>query len=712
MKADQSAEKGKHININFETFFAINQALLCVAETDGTFVRVNNAWVEALGYEIKDLEGSNFMELVHPDDHGATLGAMKDLEKGLPVLDFENRYRRKDGEYRLIEWRSIAKEGLIYATALDVTERNRATEKINLLSKALEYNPASVVMTDLEGIITYVNEKFCKMTGYTKQEVIGSNPRILKSGEQGSEFYDELWQTITSGKIWNGTFHNRKKDGSLYWEIALISPLYDNQGTITNFMAIKEDITAQKEAEERLQESKKLLDLFFQQSLDGFFFMMIDEPVEWNNSVDKEEVLDYVFNHHRVTKINQAMLDQYGASQEDFIGLTPNDFFEHAIDHGKTVWRQFFDNGTLHIDTQEQRFDGTPMIVEGDYICLYDAQGRITGHFGIQREVTFARNAKKQLEASEQRFRQLAESIDQVFFLRTETEMLYVNPAYEKVWGRSCQSLYDNPASFIESVYPEDRDKVNILYNDSMFDFNIEYRIIRPDGEVRWIWAKSFAVSIFGEAGLGDGTGFSSGSDTEGAENGQRRFAGIAQDITQRKKLEEQLRESAIRDELTGLFNRRHLNGRLEPLLEKSSRNGDLFSIALLDIDRFKSINDTYGHVAGDYVLQKLSAILQNNVRGYDLVGRYGGEEFIIAFIDIEREEAARMVERILVKIRRTTLEFDGQEIRFTFSCGVTDSQKCVSSSCSLEELINEADEELYKATHAGRNRISVSETQ
>ena len=97
---------------------------------------------------------------------------------------------------------------------------------------------------------------------------------------------------------------------------------------------------------------------------------------------------------------------------------------------------------------------------------------------------------------------------------------------------------------------------------------------------------------------------------------------------------------------------------------------------------------------------------------GYDLVGRYGGEEFIIAFIDIEREEAARMVERILVKIRRTTLEFDGQEIRFTFSCGVTDSQKCVSSSCSLEELINEADEELYKAKHAGRNRISVSETQ
>ena len=130
------------------------------------------------------------------------------------------------------------------------------------------------------------------------------------------------------------------------------------------------------------------LELFFSQSLDGFFFMMLDEPVRWDDSSDKESLLDYVFEHQRVTKVNDAMLAQYGATRESFLGTTPKDLFRHDLAHGRRVWREFFDRGRLHVETDERRVDGTPIKVEGDYICFYDEQGRITGHFGIQRDVT------------------------------------------------------------------------------------------------------------------------------------------------------------------------------------------------------------------------------------------------------------------------------------------------------------------------------------
>ena len=126
--------------------------------------------------------------------------------------------------------------------------------------------------------------------------------------------------------------------------------------------------------------SDHLLELLFSQSLDGFFFMMLDEPIRWDDHADKERLLDYAFAHQRMTKVNDAMLAQYGATRESFIGLTPAVMFQHDLGSGRRVWRQFFDRGQLHIKTHERRVDGTPIVIEGDYICLYDAERRIIGH--------------------------------------------------------------------------------------------------------------------------------------------------------------------------------------------------------------------------------------------------------------------------------------------------------------------------------------------
>jgi PAS domain S-box-containing protein len=138
---------------------------------------------------------------------------------------------------------------VLQAVVRDITERKQAEEKLSQLSRAVEQSPASIVITNPAGDIEYVNPKFVDLTGYTLAEALGKNPRILKSDEKGPEAYRELWETITAGKEWRGEFHNKKKNGELYWESASISPIRDPAGRITHFLAVKEDITARKQTE-------------------------------------------------------------------------------------------------------------------------------------------------------------------------------------------------------------------------------------------------------------------------------------------------------------------------------------------------------------------------------------------------------------------------------------------------------------------------------
>ncbi|HET9276358.1 MAG TPA: histidine kinase [Gemmatimonadales bacterium] len=162
-------------------------------------------------------------------------------------------------------------------------------------------------------------------------------------------------------------------------------------------------------------ENERLLELFFSQSLDGLFIMMLDEPVEWGDHVNKDEVMDFVFQHLRLTKVNSAMVAQLRASSaEELLGMTPAQFFAHDLAAAKARWRGFFDRGRLHNETDERRLDGTRMYVEGDYMVIHDDQGRIAGHFGIQRDVTDRHVSEEELRASREQLRALAARLQQV----------------------------------------------------------------------------------------------------------------------------------------------------------------------------------------------------------------------------------------------------------------------------------------------------------
>lgn len=221
--------------------------------------------------------------------------------------------------------------------------------------------------------------------------------------------------------------------------------------------------------QQELKKKDELLEVFFQQSLDGFFFMMLEEPVFWHDDVDKEKVMDYVFTHQRITKVNDAMLLQYGFTREEFIGLTPKDFFSYDLAYGKKVWTEFFDQGRLHVDTEERKKDGSPMWVEGDYFCLYDDQGRIIGHFGIQREVTERKRLERELEEAHIKLKTVLDNSDSgMIFEDKNRTIVYCNKTFCKMFnlpspdlliGKQCELLMEkgkllfaDPEGFVNNI--------------------------------------------------------------------------------------------------------------------------------------------------------------------------------------------------------------------------------------------------------------------
>ncbi len=193
---------------------------------------------------------------------------------------------------------------------------------------------------------------------------------------------------------------------------------------------------------ESLRQSQRELDALFNQTLEGVFFMTLDAPVRWDNHVDKDAVLEYIFKHLRMTRVNDAMLAQYHAGREQFIGLTAEDFFLHDPEHGKDVFRQLYDAGHLHIETDERRFDGTQMWIEGDYICIYDELGHITGHFGVQRDVSERKRGEQALRDAQSRYRALFDqSNDAVFILDLNGRHLEANRQAAAMLGYSVEEI-------------------------------------------------------------------------------------------------------------------------------------------------------------------------------------------------------------------------------------------------------------------------------
>lgn len=238
-------------------------------DMEGCFTYISPAIEQYTGFYADQIIGQTFTRFIHPDDLPALTASFERTLSGR-LEPFEFRVLNKDGTVRHVHTssRMLLEEGKVAGLTgimSDITERIQAEEKLRILSRAVEQSPAAIVITNTEGKIEYINSKFADVTGYSQAEVLQQNPRVLKSGDMSPDYYKQLWQTITSGKEWHGEFHNRKKSGELYWELASISPIFDATGKITHFLGIKEDITDLKQtglelikAKERAEASNRL----------------------------------------------------------------------------------------------------------------------------------------------------------------------------------------------------------------------------------------------------------------------------------------------------------------------------------------------------------------------------------------------------------------------------------------------------------------------
>ena len=248
-----------------------------VKDSNGRKLVANKADLEVIGVETEaEVLGKTDLEIFSDEiSQRGYEDDMKIIHTQEPVINREEIFIDKNGVQRCLLTSKIpiidlqGKTTGLVGIGRDITEQKKASETIHKLTKSIEQNPSSIIITDTLGNIEYVNPKFTEITGYTFEELKGQNPRILKSGEMTAEDYKNIWDTISSGEVWRSEFHNRRKDGELYWEWATMTSIKNEQGEITNYIAIKEDISLRKQmeadlivAKEKAEESDRLKSAF------------------------------------------------------------------------------------------------------------------------------------------------------------------------------------------------------------------------------------------------------------------------------------------------------------------------------------------------------------------------------------------------------------------------------------------------------------------
>jgi two-component system, NtrC family, sensor kinase len=250
----------------YSRFFSLSLDLLCIAGFDGYFKHLNPAWERILGWSIQDLLSKPFIEFVHPEDRENTILVAQKIASSVDAISFENRYACADGSYKWLSWNATCygEENLIYAVASDITNYKdneialrKSIQELESLKFALNAH-SLVAITDKKGIITYANDKFCEVSKYSREELLGQDHRIINSGYQTKEFFAQLWRTIAQGKIWRGEIKNKAKDGSFYWVDTLIVPTLSAEGKPEQYVAIRTDITQRKLSELAILERSRL----------------------------------------------------------------------------------------------------------------------------------------------------------------------------------------------------------------------------------------------------------------------------------------------------------------------------------------------------------------------------------------------------------------------------------------------------------------------
>ncbi len=383
----------------------------------------------------------------------------------------------------------------------------------------------------------------------------------------------------------------------------------------------------------------------------------------------------------------------YGHKEADIIGKTDYDFVRVELaDFYRTYDKKCIAAGIPCSHEQWMTFaeDNYLGLFETIKSPVYDARGALVGVLGIARDITAHHDTEERLRTSENFFQTLAR-INPVGIFRIDTnqQCIFVNQRWCDISGLTQEQSAGE--GWMQSILEEDRKNVNAEWNAAIHDqrpFSLEYRFKQPSGRIVWVYGQSVATR-----------------DDAGQVTG---YVGTITDITHQKTSEDEIRYLAFYDFLTGLPNRRLLHERLQQALHATARSQHSGAVLFIDLDNFKTLNDTLGHDNGDFLLQQTALILSDCVRDADTVARLGGDEFVVILEGLSgnQKEAATQIETVAEKILAAldhTYVLADQQHHSTSSIGIA---LFGHQDTSVDEILKQADLSMYQSKLAGRNTL------
>jgi diguanylate cyclase (GGDEF)-like protein/PAS domain S-box-containing protein len=459
-------------------------------------------------------------------------------------------------------------------------------------------------------------------------------------------------------------------EGRSRWAAVSGDPVFDDHGRFAGYRGVGLDITAQKEAELALRQSEERLRV------------IADNVPALVSYVDSAE--RYVFN-------NRVYEEWLNLPREQITGRTVRDVW------GEERYRELQPNIARALRGERVTYEytaGDPGVerhILAGYVPEFDAEGRVKGFFVLGSDITAQVAARSELRAARERLeRALGGSSAALWDNDLRSGRVFLSEAWAEMLGGPPGDTLTTFAELMALVHPEDLEAGRRFAVETMKgqrpSYAFEHRVRARSGEWKWILSRGRVT----ERDLATGRA--------------TRMIGTNIDITDRKRLEEALQSAAHSDPLTGLANRVALMDRMDLALARARRSGGACALLYLDLDRFKQVNDSLGHAAGDALLKDFAARLRDCVRQSDTVARLGGDEFVVLLEDLKDVAAARRVAEKMLESARQPVRADGQDVRVSTSIGIALGGEETDGQAWLKR----ADAALYQAKHAGRDRCFV----
>ena len=510
--------------------------------------------------------------------------------------------------------------------------------------------------------VLYVNPAFTRMTGYEAAEVIGLTPRVLQSPKTDRRELDRLKTALRAWAPVEVELLNLRKDGTEFWSQVSITPVANGRGRYTHWVSIQRDITARKRRELALQSLlDNSSDLVLALDRDGLVVSV--SSTAWRLLGLSAEQLLGTGLRERLHPADAAALEGL-LDPVDGLRLGPGATAEFRLRAGDDRWH-WLDVASLDPGDES---DG------GVVLMCADVSARKLDEQALRR--------------ADNRFRS-AFSDAPIGMAVTDPsgQHVQVNEAYCTLLGRTSEELLGMKMTEVmhrDDVEPSNRQRLALLHG-SIKRHRFETRFLHADGSVVGVLHSSSVVP-----------------DDDGRP---MHLIDHVEDITDRKAFEAQLSHQALHDPLTGLPNRALLHDRLDRALRREEREARPLAVLFLDLDRFKSVNDSLGHAAGDAVLVAVARRLENVLRSGDTAARLGGDEFVVLCENTTPEQATAVAERIAACLA-SPITVGARELLISASIGV--ALGGVGSHHDAEALLHHADAAMYSAKDHGRARFEV----